>query len=77
MLSLAFIYVHGMEYVAWPRLNPLTDIINYDGPGMKAKGKGRGIVGLTQFAKGKTKQSNMRWAGQEIEMGTLARKRVD
>lgn len=87
LLALAFIFAHGMEYVAWPRLNPLTDVINYDGPGLRAKGKGRGVglpglgfshkKGLGNAPGVAIKRSASKWVGEEIEMGTLARKRVD
>ncbi|KAI0803150.1 SacI homology domain-containing protein [Irpex lacteus] len=47
-LSLTFIFVHGIEYVNWPRLLPLSDIIHYDGPGFRSghKGKGFGVPAL-------------------------------
>ena len=66
--------------MSWPRLNPPTDIINYDGPGFKAKRKGRGF-GLIALSSDKSttrlKQNMGKWAGKEIEMGTLTKKRVD
>ena len=42
-VSLAFIFVHGIDYVNWPRLQPLTDIIYYDGPGYRAHRHGMGL----------------------------------
>ena len=42
-ISLAFIFVHGIDYVNWPRLQPLTDIIYYDGPGYRAHRHGMGL----------------------------------
>ncbi|KAF9817501.1 hypothetical protein IEO21_03352 [Rhodonia placenta] len=47
-LSLIFIFAHGVEYVSWPRLVPLTDIIYYSGPGFRSgnRGKGFGIPAL-------------------------------
>lgn len=43
ILSLVYILGHGIEYVAWPRLNPPTDFLFYDGPGFKTGSKGRGF----------------------------------
>ncbi|KAH8120657.1 SacI homology domain-containing protein [Phellopilus nigrolimitatus] len=87
-LALAFIFAHGVSYVSWPRLNPLTDVIEYNGPGFKGKRKGRGL-GLSFLAlangakntgimrKGSTGGTKQKWnAPQEIELGTL-KKRVD
>jgi hypothetical protein len=35
---------HGIEYVAWPRLNAPTDILFYDGPGYKSGNNGKGFA---------------------------------
>lgn len=47
-LALVFIFAHGIEYVSWPRLVPLTSTIYYNGPGFRSanKGKGFGIPAL-------------------------------
>ncbi|OCH96696.1 hypothetical protein OBBRIDRAFT_830093 [Obba rivulosa] len=42
-LSLVFIFAHGIEYVNWPRLLPLTDIIYYEGPGFRSGHRGKGM----------------------------------
>ncbi|KAI5115288.1 hypothetical protein M0805_006227, partial [Coniferiporia weirii] len=86
-LALAFITGHGVSYVSWPRLDPLTDIIDYNGPGFKGTRKGRGLGflagALHKFErKGATvgvgAGAKQKWAAaQEIEMGTFAKKRVD
>jgi len=81
-LSTAFTFIHGLEYVSWPRLMPLTDVIYYDGPGFRSAhhGKGFGIPAL-DVAKWKSNRllaQAHRRAGsrlEEIEMG--AKKRVD
>lgn len=80
-LSLVFIFAHGLEYVNWPRLLPLTDIIYYDGPGFRSGAKGRGF-GIPQLAidagaTAKLRVSHRRAGSklEEIEMGT--RKRAD
>jgi len=84
-ISLLFIFIHGIEYVSWPRLLPPTDIIYYSGPGSRSanKGKGFGIPAL-DIGKWKSKsrakllaQAHRRGANrpEEIEMG--GKKRVD
>lgn len=84
-VSLVFIFLHGIDYVNWPRLQPLTDIIYYDGPGFRSarKGTGLGLPALEKFKEGATERAKV-IADQhrrvkskrleEIEMGT---KRVD
>ncbi|KAI0828341.1 SacI homology domain-containing protein [Trametes gibbosa] len=60
---------HGIDYVNWPRLQPLTDIIYYDGPGFRSARKGTGL-GLPALENRRVKSKRL----EEIEMGT---KRVD
>lgn len=43
IVSLVYILGHGVEYVAWPRLNPPTDFLFYDGPGFKSGNRGKGF----------------------------------
>lgn len=85
IVSLAFIFVHGIDYVNWPRLQPLTDIIYYDGPGFRSARKGTGLglpaveklkEGATERAKAIAEQHRRVKSKrlEEIEMGT---KRVD
>lgn len=86
-LSVAFIFVHGIDYVAWPRLNPPTDIIFYEGPGFRSGHRGKGF-GLSSWDTNKLRsgvKAGAQWTSQgrrraashvnEIEMGT--KKRVD
>ena len=77
-ISLAFIFIHGIEYVNWPRLVPLTDIIHYDGPGYRSanKGKGFGIPALDVKIGSKVLAKTRKRAGsrlEEIEMGSKLR----
>jgi phosphatidylinositol 4-phosphatase len=78
-ISLIFIFIHGIEYVSWPRLIPLTNIIYYGGPGYRSAHHGKGIGGTQRIAKTLTvsKAGRRRAASrlEEIEMGT--KKRVD
>jgi hypothetical protein len=41
--SLSYILAHGVEYVAWPRLNPPVESIYYDGPGYRSGQNGKGL----------------------------------
>ncbi|KAJ7139757.1 SacI homology domain-containing protein [Mycena epipterygia] len=44
-LSLIFIFIHGIDYVSWPRLIPSTDYIYYTGPGFRSAHHGKGFGG--------------------------------
>ncbi|KAI0308011.1 SacI homology domain-containing protein [Multifurca ochricompacta] len=82
VLSTTFILIHGIDYVAWPRLLPLTDVIHYDGPGYRSSHHGTGF-GL-DFGKLKS-GANAQWTTrgirrsdkqmEEIELG--AKRHVD
>ncbi|EJD55532.1 inositol/phosphatidylinositol phosphatase [Auricularia subglabra TFB-10046 SS5] len=86
--SLSFIRAHGIEYVAWPRLNPPVDVIYYEGPGFRKhrngmgfsipwlNGKGASGVRLLQQGQGRLKALAAHKL-EEIEMGTKTKKRVD
>ena len=39
-----YLVAHGIDYVAWPRLQPLTDTINYSGKGFFSGQHGRGFA---------------------------------
>jgi len=77
--SLIFIFIHGIDYVAWPKLLPPTDLIYYDGPGFRSGNHGKGLG--DGFAKVQTKfaavsrHRRISSRTEEIEMGT--KKRVD
>lgn len=43
LLSISFVWSHGTSYVAWPRLNPPYEVLNYEGPGHRTGPKGRGV----------------------------------
>ena len=77
-LSLAFIVIHGVEYVNWPRLLPLSDIVHYDGPGFRSgnHGKGFGIPSLDPARLNEKMTGNRKRAGSklgQIEMGEKSR----
>ncbi|TBU64759.1 SacI homology domain-containing protein [Dichomitus squalens] len=77
LVSLAFIFVHGIDYVNWPRLQPLTDIIYYDGPGFRAAhhGKGLGLPALERFKAGDKEHRRAKSKKlDEIEMGSVTSK---
>jgi len=80
-VAMVFILIHGIEYVAWPRLNPPTDIVYYNGPGYRSGHHGKGLNGQAEpswkqskglAGSGKRAKSNV----EEVELGTI-RKRAD
>ena len=87
--SLVYIRAHGIDYVAWPRLNPPVDVIYYEGPGFRKHRNGMGFS--IPWLNGGKATTGMRWLQQgqgrlkalaahkleEIEMGTKTKKRVD
>ena len=82
MLSVTFIIAHGLDYVSWPRLIRLDDVIHYDGPGFREGFHGKGLFSTghsghgTSRAKGRFINNNeKKGVLNEIEMGT--KKRVD
>lgn len=77
-LSLIFIFIHGIDYVSWPRLIPSTDAIYYNGPGFRSAHKGKGFVKMNSKAGAKllsTGHKHNTSRTDEIELGT--KKRVD
>ncbi|KAK2462025.1 hypothetical protein APHAL10511_006488 [Amanita phalloides] len=78
-LSLAFILMHGIDYVSWPQLVPPTNIIYYSGPGYRSGHHGKGLQG--NFGKWSLQPAKWltrgRLKGEEIELGVGVKKRVD
>lgn len=80
-VALVFIMIHGIDYVSWPRLNPPTETIYYNGPGFRSGRHGMGVKGT---GKEEETMRRMKWAVngrargavEEIELGTL-KKRMD
>jgi len=82
VLSTIFIFVHGLDYVAWPRLLPVAEAIHYSGAGFRSGYHGTGF-GL-DFGKLKS-GANAQWVThgirrsdmqmEEIELG--AKRHVD
>ncbi|KJA26115.1 hypothetical protein HYPSUDRAFT_36978 [Hypholoma sublateritium FD-334 SS-4] len=80
-VAMTFIMIHGIDYVSWPRLNPLTDVIYYEGPGFRSGHHGKGLSGKEEpsWKKGKLLGGAKRAtavAVEEVELGTM-KKRVD
>ncbi|ETW87575.1 hypothetical protein HETIRDRAFT_378661 [Heterobasidion irregulare TC 32-1] len=80
--ALTFIFLYGIDYVAWPRLLPPTDVIHYSGPGFRSAHKGKGLgVDVGKLKAGANAQWLARGARrtdkqmEEIELGT--KKRMD
>ena len=80
VVSTAFIFIHGIDYVSWPRLQPPTDIIYYDGPGFRSAhhGKGLGLPVLEKAGSDGVGEKEHRRARSkkldEIEMGSIPAK---
>ena len=56
--SLVYIRAHGIDYVAWPRLNPPVDVIYYEGPGFR---KHRNGMGFRWQLQRRTRQCRRMW----------------
>ncbi|EIW86399.1 inositol phosphatidylinositol phosphatase [Coniophora puteana RWD-64-598 SS2] len=44
IIALSFMVINGIQYVAWPRLLPPTELIYYDGPGFRSAHHGKGFA---------------------------------
>ncbi|TFK41302.1 inositol/phosphatidylinositol phosphatase [Crucibulum laeve] len=80
-IALIFMLIHGIDYVAWPRLIPPTDVIYYNGPGFRSARNGMGLNPKVAGELGKQHNlwlgsGRVRTATEEVEMGTI-KKRVD
>jgi hypothetical protein len=80
-LSAAFIFMHGTEYVSWPRLLPPTDVLYYVGPGYRARLKGEGGIGIPVLDEKRAKwmaqgRKRAESKAEQLEMGNM-RKRMD
>jgi hypothetical protein len=75
-VALIFMLLHGIDYVAWPRLIPPTDIIYYSGPGYRSGQNGKGLGGKLMPGMEKSRWLTRRVKVEEAELGTV-KKRVD
>jgi len=77
-LSFFYIRAHGVEYVSWPRLNPLDDVIYYDGPGFRSRKAPSHPAHQPAAARGRLTTSKPQRVGmEEIEMGHYGKQRTD
>lgn len=77
-LSFFYIRAHGVEYVSWPRLNPLDDVIYYDGPGFRSRKAPSHHAHQSSVARGRPTTSKPQRVGmEEIEMGNYGKQRTD
>ncbi|KAH0590337.1 hypothetical protein H2248_000494 [Termitomyces sp. 'cryptogamus'] len=76
LLTAAFIFmfIHGIDYVSWPRLIPLTDVIYYNGPGFRSGNHGKGLK--DNFGPKWLDTKRTRMGAEHIELGEM-KKRVD
>lgn len=70
--AFAYIRTHGVEYVSWPRLKRLDDVIYYDGPGFRSR-KAPKHPNYTDTAKRGRLTSARPYRIEEIEMGSKKR----
>ena len=80
-VAMVFIVIHGIDYVSWPRLNPPTDIIYYNGPGYRSGHHGKGLNGQGEPSWKQSKglagsRKGVKNNVEEVELGTI-RKRAD
>jgi hypothetical protein len=76
--SIAYVFLHGTEYVSWPRLIPPTDVLLYTGPGYRARYKGTNIgIPVLDEKKAKWMTQGRRRAESKIEEMEMGRKRTD
>jgi len=73
-VSLGFIYLNGILYVSWPRLNPPLDAIHYDGPGFREGRRGFGKLIKETMPVKPRRRANSRM--EELEIGNI-KKRLD
>ena len=77
-LSFFYIRAHGVEYVSWPRLNPLDDVIYYDGPGFRSRKAPNHPAHQSSVARGRLTTSKPQRVGmEEVEMGNYGKQRTD
>ncbi|KAG5353447.1 hypothetical protein C0989_006603 [Termitomyces sp. Mn162] len=69
-----FMFIHGIDYVSWPRLIPLTDVIYYNGPGFRSGNHGKGLK--DNFGPKWLDTKRTRMGAEHIELGEM-KKRVD
>jgi hypothetical protein len=60
----------GISYVAWPRLNPPIEVLQYSGPGAHGPQRGRGMTlqGMIPVLGARGKNVGAR-KGEEVELG--------
>jgi len=73
-LSTMFIFVHGLDYIAWPRLLPLTEAIHYNGAGFRSGQHGTGF-GL-DFGKLRS-GANAQWVTRGIRRSDMQMEEIE
>lgn len=61
----------GISYVAWPRLNPPIQVLQYTGPGAHSRQRGRGmsLQAMIPMISKKGATSGSGRSGEEVELG--------
>jgi len=74
VLSTIFMFIHGLDYVAWPRLIPLTETIHYSGPGFRSGYHGTGFG--VDFSKLKS-SANAQWVTKGIRRSDMQMEEIE
>jgi hypothetical protein len=74
VLSTIFMFIHGLDYVAWPRLLPLTETIHYSGPGFRSGHHGTGFD--VDFSKLKS-SANAQWVTKGIRRSDMQMEEIE
>jgi hypothetical protein len=74
VLSTIFMFIHGLDYVAWPRLLPLTETIHYSGPGFRSGHHGTGFG--ADFSKLKS-SANAQWVTKGIRRSDMQMEEIE
>ncbi len=74
VLSTIFMFIHGLDYVAWPRLVPLTETIHYSGPGFRSGRHGTGFG--VDFSKLKS-SANAQWVTKGIRRSDMQMEEIE
>jgi len=74
VLSTIFMFIHGLDYVAWPRLLPLTETIHYSGPGFRSGYHGTGFG--VDFSKLKS-SANAQWVTKGVRRSDMQMEEIE
>ena len=74
VLSTTFMFIHGLDYIAWPRLLPLTEIIHYNGPGFRSGHHGTGFgLDFNKLRSG----ANAQWVTRGLQRSDMQMEEIE